>query len=51
MVVDLEKEKEAKVRDQTLAVGWLDSPQVRLVIYSMLAASAKSDKKWSNVVI
>jgi hypothetical protein len=32
--VDLEKEKEEKVHDRTLAVGWPDSPQARPVIYS-----------------
>jgi hypothetical protein len=44
VVVDLEKEKELKVHDRTLIVGWPDSPRVRPVILARatkLAAGAK----------
>jgi hypothetical protein len=44
VVMDLEKEKEEEVHDQTLAAGWPDSPRVCPVILSWVAQLAEDEE-------
>jgi hypothetical protein len=42
--MDLEKEKEEEVHDQTLAAGWPDSPWACPVIFSRVAQLAEDEE-------